>query len=84
MSRKTTNVGGHRLLDHIQKLVAEDDVRRICIMDEQRSLLEIPANLGDPAAPASVLRAPMLAAIKSFATLTHECIVELDTAEKRT
>ena len=67
MSKKTTKVQGHSLLDHIQKLVAGGDVRRICIMDEQRSLLEIPVSVGDPAAPASVLKAPVLAAIKAFA-----------------
>jgi hypothetical protein len=82
MPRKQTRVQGHTLLDHIQKLVAQGDVRRICIMDEQRSLLEIPMSLGDPASPAAALEAPVLAAIKAFGTLTHDCIVEVETAER--
>ncbi len=73
---------GHGLVNHIQKLLASGDIRRICILDEERSILEIPVNLGDPAAPASMLKAPVLAAIKAFGTLTDECIVEVEIAEK--
>ena len=82
MSKRTSKVKGHSLAAHIQKLVALGDVRRICIMDEQKSILEIPINLGDSAAPASMLKAPVLAAIKAFGTLADECIVEVENAER--
>ena len=73
---------GHSLLNHIQRSLERGDNRRIYILDEERSILEIPVNLGDPAVPASMLKAPVLAAIKAFGTLTSECVVEVDMAEK--
>ncbi len=82
MSKRTSKVKGHSLANHIQKLVALGDVRRICIMDEEKSILEIPINLGDSGSPASVLKAPVLAAIKAFGTLANECIVEVEDAER--
>ena len=82
MTKSRSKVKGHSLVNHIQKLLASGDVTRICIMDEQKALLEIPVNVGDPGAPASVLKAPVLAAIKAFGTLTNECIVEVETAER--
>lgn len=82
MTRKRTIRQGRSLLAHIQRLLERGDIRRICILDEERSILEIPVNLGDPAAPASVLKAPVLAAIKAFGTLTGECVVEVEIAEK--
>ncbi len=80
--KRSSRVKGHSLLNHVQKLVALGDVRRICIMDEEKSILEIPVNLGDPVAPASILRAPVLAAIQAFGTLANVCIVEVESAEK--
>jgi len=82
MTRRRSTVQGHSLVNHIQKLLERGDIRRICILDEERSILEIPVNLGDPAAPASMLKAPVLAAIKAFGTLTGECVVEVEIAEK--
>ena len=67
---------GHSLLNHIQRSLERGDNRRICILDEERSILEIPVNLGDPAVLASMLKAPVLVAIKAFGTLTSECVVE--------
>jgi len=82
MTRRRSTVQGHSLVNHIQKLLERCDSRRICILDEEQSILEIPVNLGDPAAPASMLKAPVLAAIKAFGTLTGECVVEVEIAEK--
>jgi hypothetical protein len=83
MAKKRQKVAGHNLASHIMKLIAGGDVRRICILDEQKSLLEIPVRAGDPGSPASAIEAPVLAAIKAFATLTDECIVEVETAEQQ-
>jgi hypothetical protein len=51
-------------------------------MDQEKSMLEIPINLGDPAAPASILKAPVMAAISAYGTLVDECTVEVETAEE--
>ncbi|OGO35594.1 MAG: hypothetical protein A2147_02120 [Chloroflexi bacterium RBG_16_57_8] len=83
MPRKNRlTVAGQRLAHTIEQLISRGDVRRVCIMDEERSLLEVPVALGDPAAPAAVLKAPVLAAIKAFGTLVNECTIEVESAEE--
>lgn len=81
-TRKRTKLAGHDLVDHIKFLARRGDVRRVCLLDEERSMLEIPMMTGDPASPATVLKAPVLAAIKAFSTLVNECTVEVEEAEK--
>jgi hypothetical protein len=81
VAKRKTMIPGSKLVHQIQQLIARGDVRRVCILDEEKSLLEIPVNVGDPAAPASVLKAPVLAAIKAFGALVNECTVEVETAD---
>ncbi len=80
--RQTLTVAGVRLLHTIEQLIGRGDVRRVCIIDEEKSILEIPINLGDPAAPASILKAPLMAAINAYGTLVNECTLEVETAEQ--
>jgi hypothetical protein len=79
--RSRLRVAGRDLVDKIRQLVSRGDVRRVCLMDEEKSLLEIPVNVGDPASPVTVLKAPVLAAINAFATFVTECTVEVETDE---
>jgi hypothetical protein len=81
MAKRRFTVSGNRLLRAIEELVQRGDVRRVCLLDEQRTVLEIPLNVGDPAAPATSLRAPVIAAIRAFSTLVNECTVEVETTE---
>ena len=78
MAKKRSRVPGSRLVEHIQQLISRGDVRRVCLLDEERSILEIPVVLGDPASPAAVLEGPILAAINAFAALVDECTVEVE------
>lgn len=79
--RSRLTVAGQKLAHTIEQLISRGDVRRVCILDEEKSMLEVPVTLGDPAAPASVLKAPVLAAIKAFGTLVNECTIEVESAE---
>ena len=79
--RRRLTVAGNRLVHTVQELVGRGDVRRVCILDEEKSLLEIPVTLGDPASPATMLKVPVLAAIRAFGTLVDECTVEVETSE---
>ena len=80
--RKRLTVAGNRLAHTVQELVGRGDVRRVCILDEEKSLLEIPITLGDPVSPATILKAPVLAAIRAFGTLVNECTIEIESAER--
>ena len=75
-------VAGKDVVERIARLISQGDVRRICLIDEERSLLEIPIATGDPASPATMLEAPVLAAIKAFATLINDCTIEVETVDQ--
>lgn len=82
VSRSRLRVPGKDLVEKIGQLFVRGDVRRVCLMDEEKSLLEIPINVGDPASPASTIAAPVLAAIKAFATLVTECTIEIEKVDR--
>lgn len=81
--RRRVTVAGNRLAHTIEELLQRGDVRRVCILDEEKSILEIPFTVGDPAAPATILKAPILAAIRAFGALVNECTVDVETADSK-
>ncbi len=80
--RSRFTVAGKDIVAKIRQLVSRGDVRRVCPMDEEKSLLEIPFSTRDPASPSAVIEAPVLAAINAFATLVTKCTIEVETKEK--
>ncbi len=79
--RSRIRVPGAKLAEKVEQLLSDNSVRRVCLVDEERSLLEVPSYIGDPAAPAVALKAPVLAAIRAFGTLVNECTIEVEQAE---
>ena len=75
-------VKGNRLVETIKQLVSRGDARRVCLLNEEKHLLDIPLTTEDPASPANALAAPVLAAIRAFGSLVNECTVEIERAEK--
>jgi hypothetical protein len=76
--KKRIKVSGKELVEKIKQLVSRGDVRRVCLQDEEGSLMELPLETGDPASPATMLKAPVLAAINAFSTLVNECTIEVE------
>ena len=80
--RKTRlTVPGKDLLNTVKRIAGRGDARSVCLIYEEKRLLDIPLVTGDPAAPATVLAAPVIAAINAFATLAKECTVEVEHIE---
>jgi len=75
-------VPGNRLVETIKQLVSRGDSRKVCILNEEKHLLEIPLTTSDPAAPATILEAPVLAAIRAMGSLLSECTVEVEKVEQ--
>jgi hypothetical protein len=75
-------VKGNRLVYTIKELVSRGDSRRVCILNEEKHLLDIPLTTKDPASPANMLEAPVLAAIRALGSLLNECTVEVEKVEK--
>lgn len=82
-SRKNgVTVAARDLVETVKQLLSRRDTRRVCLLQEEKRLLEIPRTIGDPAAPATVLAAPVLAALNAFATLVTECTIEVEKIDR--
>jgi hypothetical protein len=81
-SKERWTVSGSQLVDKIKQLVHEGNIRRVRIIREGRPLLDIPLSLGAPAAAATILVAPVLAALGALAALISECTIEVEKKDK--
>ena len=82
----TTNekftISGSQLVEKIKQLVHEGNIRRVRVLHEGRTILEIPLSIGAPAAAIGILATPLLAALGAFAALVTECTIEVERIEK--
>ncbi|NMB57241.1 DUF4342 domain-containing protein [Candidatus Beckwithbacteria bacterium] len=77
-SKKTQNtfkVKGVKLLEKVQELIKEGNVRRITILDKNgKTLIIIPLTIG----VIGVVIAPVLAAVGAVAALVTECTIKVE------
>ena len=76
-------VSGSQVLDRVKQLIREGNVRRVRLLHEGRTIIEIPLSVGAPAVAVGILAAPILAAIGAFAALVTECTIEVEKVEKQ-
>ena len=81
MTTEKIKVKGNELIDKVKQLIREGNVRRVRILHEDRTLLEIPLSIGAPAAAITIMAAPLLAALGAFAALVTECTIEVEKAD---
>ena len=75
-------VEGNQVIDKIKQLIHEGNIRRVRLLHEGRTILEIPLSIGAPAAAITIMAAPLLAALGAFAALVTECTIEVEKIEK--
>ena len=75
-------VSGSQLDDKDKQLIHEGNIRRVRVLHEGRTVLEIPLTIGAPAAAIGIMVAPVLAALGAFAALITECTIEVEKVEK--
>ncbi len=75
-------VSGSQLVDKVKQLIHEGNIRRVRVLHEGRTVLEIPLSIGAPAAAVTIMVAPVLAALGAFAALVTECTIEVEKIEK--
>ena len=82
----TTNekftVLGSQVVEKVKQLIHEGNIRKVRLLHEGRTIIEIPLSVGAPAVAAGILIAPVLAALGAFAALVTECTIEVEKAEK--
>lgn len=80
-SEKFTISGGE-LVDKVKQLIHEGNIRRVRVIHEGKTVLEIPLSIGAPAAAIGIMAAPVLAALGAFAALVTECTIDVEKVEK--
>jgi KaiC/GvpD/RAD55 family RecA-like ATPase len=75
-------VSGDKLVEKVKQLIHEGNIRRVRVIHEGRTVLEIPLSVGAPAAAIGIMVAPVLAALGAFAALVTECTIEVEKIEK--
>ena len=81
---KKFTVSGGQLVEKIKQLIHEGNIRKVRLLHEGRTVIEIPLTIGAPAAAAGIMIAPVLAAIGAFAALVTECTIEVEKTEEDT
>ena len=79
-SEKFTISGG-QLVDKVKQLIHEGNIRRVRVIHEGKTVLEIPLSIGAPAVAIGIVAAPLLAALGAFAALVTECTIEVEKIE---
>ena len=67
-------VSGAQLVDTVQQLVHEGNVRRIQVKQEGRTLIELPLTV----VAVGVLIAPVAAALGAFAAIATDCTIAVE------
>ena len=75
-------VAGNQLVDKVKQLIHEGNIRKVRLLHEERTLIEIPLSIGAPATAIVILAAPVLAALGAFAALVTECTIEVEKTEE--
>ncbi len=81
-TKEKFTVSGSQLIDKVKQLIHEGNIRRVRVLHEGRTVLEIPLTVGAPVAAIGILVAPVLAALGAFAALVTECTIEVEKTEK--
>ena len=84
MANEKFTVSGSQLVDKVKQLIHEGNIRRVRLLHEGRTVIELPLTIGAPAAALGIMVAPVLAALGAFAALVTECTIEVEKIEKDT
>jgi hypothetical protein len=84
MSTEKFTVAGGQVVDKVKKLIHEGNIRRVRLLHEGKTIIEIPLSVGAPATAVAILAAPALAAIGAFAALVTECTIEVEKTDNDT
>ncbi len=82
MASEKFTVSGGQLVEKVKQLIHEGNIRKVRLLHEGRTLLEIPLTIGAPVVAVGIIAAPVLAALGAFAALVTECTIEVEKVEK--
>ncbi len=75
-------VSGSQLVEKVKQLIHEGNIRKVRLVHEGRTVVELPLSVGAPATAVVILAAPILAALGAFAALVTECTIEVEKVDE--
>jgi hypothetical protein len=75
-------VSGEQVLKKIKQLIREGNIRRVRLIHDGKTVIEIPLSIGAPVVAVGIMAAPLLAAVGAFAALVTECTIEVEKVEE--
>jgi len=72
---------GSQVVDKVRELIHQGNVRRVRLIHDGKTLIELPLSIGAPVAVIGILWVPILAAIGAAAALLTECTLEVEKME---
>jgi hypothetical protein len=75
-------IDGDKVIEKVKQLIHEGNIRRVRIIHEKKTVIEIPLSVGAPVAAVTIMVAPLLAAVGAFAALVTECTIEVEKVEE--
>jgi hypothetical protein len=75
-------VKGSQVVEKVKQLIHEGNIRRVRLLHDGKTIIEIPLSIGAPAAAVGIVAAPLLAALGAFAALVTECTIEVEKTEE--
>jgi len=81
-TKERFTVSGSNLIEKVKQLIHEGNIRKVRLIHDDHTILEIPLSIGAPAAALTILATPVLAAIGAFAALVTECTIEVEKVSK--
>jgi hypothetical protein len=82
-TKEKFTVSGSQLVEKIKQLIHGGNIRRVRILHQGKTVLEIPLSIGAPAAALGIMMAPILAALGAFAALVTECTIEVERIDEK-
>jgi hypothetical protein len=78
MPSEKYTISGDQVVEKVKQLIHEGNIRRVRLIHEGKTLIEIPLSVGAPVVVAGIVMAPVLAAVGAAAALLTECTIEVE------
>ncbi len=71
-------IKGSEVVEKIKQLIHAGNIRRVRLIHDGRTIIEVPLTVGAPVAVIGIVWMPVLAAIGAAAALLTECTLEVE------
>jgi hypothetical protein len=83
MPTEKFTISGDQVVEKVKQLIHEGNIRRVRLIHEGKTIIELPLSIGAPVAVIGIMFAPILAAIGAAAALLTECTLEVEKMEEK-